>query len=36
MHVTWSYWQPAGIVAKRKTNQLEPFKKMVAGAQKKN
>jgi len=26
MHVAWSYCQAAGLVAKRKTNQLEKFK----------
>jgi len=37
MHVVWSYCQAAGLVAKRKTNQLEQFKKEEsAGAQKKN
>jgi len=34
MHVAWSYCQAAGLVAKRKTNQLEQFKKEEsAGAQ---
>jgi len=27
MHVAWSYFQVAGLVAQRKTNQLEQFKK---------
>jgi len=27
MHVVWSNCQAAGLVAKRKTNQLEQFKK---------
>jgi len=27
MHVAWSYCQAAGLVAKRKTNQLDQFKK---------
>jgi len=27
MHVAWSYFQAAGSVSKRKTNQLEKFKK---------
>jgi len=27
MHVAWSYCQAPGLVAKRKTNQLEQFKK---------
>jgi len=26
MHVAWSYCQAAGLVANRKTNQLEQFK----------
>jgi len=27
MHAAWSYYQAAGLVAKRKTNQLEQLKK---------
>jgi len=26
MHVAWSYCQAAGLIAKRKANQLEQFK----------
>jgi len=34
MHAAWSYCQAAGLVAKRKTNQLEQYKKEEsAGAQ---
>jgi len=37
MHVAWSYCQVPGLDAKRKTNQLERFKKEEsAGAQNKN
>jgi len=37
MHVAWSYCQAAGLVAKRKSNQLEQFKKVEsAGAQNKS
>jgi len=27
MHVAWFYCQAAGVVAKRKTNQMDKFKK---------
>jgi len=34
MHAAWSYCQAAGLVAKRKTNQLEQLKREEsAGAQ---
>jgi len=36
MHEAWAYCQAAGLVAERKTNQLEQFKKEEsAGAQRK-
>jgi len=36
MRLTWSYCQAAGFVAKRKTNQLEKFKKEVSAGTQRN
>jgi len=35
MHIAWSYCQAARFVAKRKTNQLEKFKKEESAGTKK-